>query len=313
MLEKIFSLELPVGESIKLLRNRLVPDNAENIEELKRISIVTGVHGDEMEGQYICYELTRRIESEKEFLNGVVDIFPAVNPIGLDNAIHTIPKERIDMNRIFPGNENGTMMEHMAKALTDSICGSEVCIDVHGSDIFSRESLQVRIYEDFKDIVLPYAKMMDSNLIWVNPNPTVADSTLTYSMNCLGVPSLTIECGIGNSINREEGDRVVNGIINVMRKIGIWEGPGFPINDAKVCSDEEIDFIRAEHAGLFIYEMYDKFAKVRQGQTIGKIIDVNTNKVVQKFIAPHTGILFTIREFPMVYEGALIARILVDN
>lgn len=313
MLENIFSLELPVGESIKLMRNRLAPDNVEETYDMKRISIVTGIHGDEMEGQYICYELTRRIESEKEFLKGIVDIYPAVNLLGLDNAIHSIPKERLDMNHIFPGDEKGTMMERIAYALTQDIYGSSMCIDVHGSDIFSRENLQIRIHEDFKDEVLPYARLMDSNLIWINPNPRISDSTLTYSMNCMGVPALTVECGIGNSINRDDGDRVVNGIINVMREFGIWEGPGFPTHEIKVCSDEEVDFLRAEHAGLFVSEMNNKFTTVRQGQLIGKIIDVNTNKVIQKFIAPHTGMLFTIREFPMVYEGALIARILVDR
>lgn len=310
MYDTIFSMELPVGEHIKLLRNRI--SNTEDIKNSNRISIVTGIHGDEMEGQYICYELTRRIENERDKLKGVVDIYPAVNLLGLDNAIHTIPKERLDMNHIFPGSPDGSMMERVAYALTEDIAGASVCIDVHGSDIFTRESLQVRINEEFADDLMEYAKLMPANLIWKNPCPSVAASTLVHSMNCIGVPAFTVECGVGNTINTKYGDRIVDGIFNVMKCFGIWEGEAVHHDDTPVCDDSSIDFMRADKAGLFINSM-NKFGSVKKGQCIGKIIDVNQNEVVQKIIAPNDGILFTVREFPMVYEGALLARILVQE
>lgn len=32
----------------------------------KRISIVTGTHGDELDGQYICYEIIKKIQMYPE-------------------------------------------------------------------------------------------------------------------------------------------------------------------------------------------------------------------------------------------------------
>lgn len=312
MYENIFSLELPVGERLKLVRNRLQPEESKDFNNLNRISIVTGIHGDEMEGQYICYELIRRIEADIKHLTGIVDIYPAVNMLGLDNAIHTIPKERLDMNHIFPGSEKGTMMERIAYSLTENIIGSSICIDIHGSDIFSRESLQVRLNEDFANQVIPYAKLINANLIWTNPNPTVSDSTLTHSMNCLGVPAFAVECGVGNTINKKDGDTIVDGIFNVMSEFGIWSGETYLVSEIPVCDDSGVDFIRADKAGLFVSEITD-FANVKKGQIIGRIVDVMNNKVLQEVNAPHYGMLFTIREFPMVYEGALLARILIKD
>lgn len=49
-------------------------------KNMKRISIVTGIHGDELEGQYVCFELQQRINKEKEKLTGIIDIYPAINP-----------------------------------------------------------------------------------------------------------------------------------------------------------------------------------------------------------------------------------------
>lgn len=55
----------------------LTPTGAE-----KRFCVVTGIHGDELEGQYVCYELIRRIRERMENLKGVVELYPALNPPG---------------------------------------------------------------------------------------------------------------------------------------------------------------------------------------------------------------------------------------
>ena len=82
MIEEIVSIELPVHEKWTVHKNRLAPDTLSGKE--KRLSIVTGIHGDELDGQYICYEVIRRINSHPEKLKGIVDIYPDLNPLVLD-------------------------------------------------------------------------------------------------------------------------------------------------------------------------------------------------------------------------------------
>ena len=62
MIKTIASIGLPVDEVLEIKKNRLVPEGGE-AEGLKRISIVTGIHGDELEGQYVCFEVVRRIKT----------------------------------------------------------------------------------------------------------------------------------------------------------------------------------------------------------------------------------------------------------
>ena len=52
MIETIASVGLPVDETLKIKKNRLEPEDGGNG---RRISIVTGIHGDELEGQYVCF------------------------------------------------------------------------------------------------------------------------------------------------------------------------------------------------------------------------------------------------------------------
>lgn len=98
MIEEVVSVELPVHERLVVRKNRLM--NEENGIDMPRISIVTGTHGDELDGQYICYEVIRRIEREKNKLKGIVDIYPDINPLGLDTGSRGIPMFDLDMNRV---------------------------------------------------------------------------------------------------------------------------------------------------------------------------------------------------------------------
>ena len=164
MIEEVVSVELPVHERLVVRKNRLM--NEENGIDMPRISIVTGTHGDELDGQYICYEVIRRIEREKNKLKGIVDIYPDINPLGLDTGSRGIPMFDLDMNRVFPGDNNGAMAEYVAAGIIEDIIGSDLCIDIHSSNIFVNEMPQVRINDDTQEKLLPYAKMMNAQFVW---------------------------------------------------------------------------------------------------------------------------------------------------
>ena len=112
MIETVVSVGYPVDGTLHIKKNRLIPENGLSGGE-KRISIVTGTHGDELEGQYVCYELQRRIREQPGCLHGIVDVYPALNPLGIDSITRGIPAFDLDMNRIFPGAENGSMPEYI--------------------------------------------------------------------------------------------------------------------------------------------------------------------------------------------------------
>ena len=107
MIETVASVGLPIDEKLIIQKNRLIPQGGLKGNE-KRISIVTGTHGDELEGQYVCYELQRRIRENPQYLTGIVDVYPALNPLGIDSITRGIPGFDLDMNRIFPGSEDGS-------------------------------------------------------------------------------------------------------------------------------------------------------------------------------------------------------------
>lgn len=305
---EVTSAELFVDERIRIVKNRLKAKSAG--ESARRACIITGIHGDELEGQYVAYELARRINEQPQHLKGIVDIYPALNPLGVSTITRGVPLFDLDMNRIFPGCENESLINHIASDIVSDIAGADLAMDIHASNIYLREIPQIRINEITAKRLVPIAKRAGVDFVWVHSAATVLQSTLAYSLNDIGVPCLVVEMGVGMRITREYGDRLCDGIFNLLIDQGIWDGPA-PENLRKpiVSTDGKVSFINANAAGIFLPSTTHE-NMVHKGEELGIIADAGTGEVKERLVSPTDGLLFTLREYPVVAPGALIARIL---
>ena len=306
MIQEVVSVDLPVHERLVIKKNRLEPENMTGKE--KRISIVTGTHGDELDGQYICYEIIKKIHMYPEKLKGIVDIYPDVNPLGIDMGSRGIPMFDLDMNRVFPGDNNGAVAEYTAAGLIDDIIGSDFCLDIHSSNIFLKEMPQLRMTEENKDKLLPYAKKLNADFIWIYSSKTVLDATLAYSLNNMGVPTLVAEMGVGHRINNEYCQQLIEGIFNLMTELEVWDDAPVNVRNSIVSTEGQVSFISAAGSGIFVSSI-NSMGTLGMGTHIGDIIEPITGKVIQRIESPTDGIIFSLREHPVVYKGALIARV----
>ncbi len=308
MIQTVSSVGLPVDEVLRIQKNRIAPDVIN--EGMKRISIVTGIHGDELEGQYVCFELQRRIAEHRECLCGIVDIYPAMNPLGIDSITRGIPAFDLDMNRLFPGNIDGNMTEYLAAGIIEDVKGSDCVLDIHASNIFLTEIPQIRINELHKDRLLPLAKQANVDFVWVHGASTVLESTFAYSLNSIGTPVLVVEMGVGMRITKAYGDQLTDGIMKLMHELGIWKGEAPTVRKPIVSSDpDDVAYLNSSVSGIFLPSVRH-WETLKKGEKVGSIIDPLSGAVLDEITAPVDGILFTIREYPVVDEGSLVGRLL---
>ena len=94
-----------------------------------------------------------------------------------------------------------------------------------------------------------------------------------------------------------------------MKELGIWSGdiaePKTPI----ISEDGEVSFINAGHSGVFVPNV-SHWKNVKKGDHIGDILNPLTGEINESITAETDGTVFTLREYPIVSEGSLIARIL---
>ena len=326
MIKTIVSTALPIDERLLIRKNTL-----SNGSGSQRLCIVTGTHGDELEGQLICYLIAKTINEQFDCLDGTVEIYPALNPLGIDTLQRGVPNFDLDMNRIFPGNTDGSMVEQAAYKIVEDLRGADLVIDVHSSNLYLREMPQVRINVNDKERLVPIArKIAGIDFIWVHDSATVLESTLAYSLNSTGTPCLVAEMGVGMRVNHRMCSKFVGGIFSLMKDMGMWTGEyeGNHIGQGEVkddmeeefsvthgdltlpivCEGDTVAFLNAEASGVFLTDMHTGII-VEQGEEIGKIVNPLTGDTLSHVVSPVRGYLFTVRAYPIVYVGSLLARI----
>ncbi|MBO5292820.1 MAG: succinylglutamate desuccinylase/aspartoacylase family protein [Lachnospiraceae bacterium] len=307
MIQTVARAGLPVDELQEIRKMRIEPLRGGNG---KRISIVTGIHGDELEGQYVCYRLSGYLKEHRECLRGMVDIYPALNPFGIDSITRGIPAFDLDMNRIFPGNTEGDMNEYLAAEIIRDIEGSDLVLDIHASNIFLTEVPQIRINELHQDRLVPYAKEANVDFIWVHGASTVLESTFAHSLNIRNTPTLVVEMGVGMRITKEYGEQLFAGIIHLMKLLDIWDGEDYPVRRPVISSGyDDVCFLNASSSGIFLKNR-NHGAMLKKDDLIGTIVNPLSGEVIDEIKSPADGWLFTIREYPVVSEGSLMGRVL---
>ncbi|MBQ9665892.1 MAG: succinylglutamate desuccinylase/aspartoacylase family protein [Bacteroidaceae bacterium] len=304
MIKTIVSTELPIDERFRIRKNVI-----QHGKEGLRFCVVTGTHGDELEGQMVCYELAHIVGENSQKLNGTLEIYPALNPLGIDTIQRGIPNFDLDMNRIFPGDPNGTMAEQTAHAIVEDIKGADMVIDIHSSNLYLRETPQVRINVQDAEWLVPFAERLGMDFVWVHDAATVLEATLAHSLNATNTPCLVVEMGVGQRINHKMCHRLVKGILHLMQTMGLWQGTvetGW--ESSIICKGDHVTFLNAETSGVFLTELKCGI-NVMRGQVIGQIVDPLRGIVLSTVTSPVDGYLFTIRAYPIVYEGSLMARI----
>ena len=304
MIETVASIPLAVHENLKIRKRRI-----KNGSSKTRLSLVTGTHGDELEGQYLAYLAGSFIDENIDKLDGILDIYPALNPMGIDSIMRGIPMFDLDMNRVFPGSRDGTMAEAVCAAIVDDISGSDVCVDVHSSNIFLKEIPQIRISVPTSGMLLPYARMMNVDLVWIHESATVLESTLAHTLNTRGTKTLVVEMGVGMRITKEYCRQLFDGILNLMKQLGMWKGETAPVREPIISEGRKVGFVNSDAAGIFV-PCADFGDSVKKGDHIGDVVDPLTSQIVEKVEAVCDGMIFTLREYPVVYGGSLLARII---
>ena len=306
MIETVAAVNLMVEEVMKIKKNRLTPDQLTGRE--KRICIVTGIFGDELQGQYVCYELIRRIKEDYGSLTGIVDVYPTLNPLGMEAKTREIPGPELEMNGLFPGSPSGVMGEYAAYCVFEDIRGADFCLDVHGSNMFLHEILQIRMNDDRVDELLPYARALNTDMIWIHPSNQVKSGSLAYELNRIGVKCFVTESSYAYRIDQAAGNQLVDGIFALMKELGIWSGETIIPREPLVTNDAEMSFINSESSGIFIPEVTVS-TFVRKGTRIGSVVDVITDSLEEVVTAPKDGVISAMREYPAIEEGSLLARI----
>jgi uncharacterized protein len=153
---------------------------------------------------------------------------------------------------------------------------------------------------------------MNVDLIWLHGAVTVLEATIARSLNSRGVPCLVVEMGVGMRVTPAFTEQLVSGILNLWRDLGVLAADleiPTPSRLPLLAADHNVHYLNAETSGLFIPTV-EHWISVHAGELLGRIVSPFSGNTLSEVRSPVDGILFTLREYPLVYEGSLMARIM---
>jgi len=306
--EAIFTLELPLRVPCTLWRYRFAP-----VPPITGplVSVVSGLHGDELDGAYICYRLAQFLNNLPPgwTLKGTVHLLPNANPLGSNISERFIGFKGSDLNRQFPGRAETHAEEQLAWAIYKEAALAQVCVDIHSSNEFLMEVPQVRVAD--RPHLKNLAQELGLDLVWTHSPHHWIGGTLAKALFERQVHALVVELGTAQRIHQAWSERVIRGILHLWVRLGVLQVQArLPIFSASYMADDNnVFYLNSPQAGLLILENgVQAGTRVQAGQKLGQIMSP-TQLTHTALHAPVDGYLFTLRVHPLVYEGSLVGRI----
>lgn len=195
----------------------------------KRVVLTSGVHGDEMSSIHTVQTVMNQLDPTK--MSGTVTAVTDISRPALESMQRRWPiqgrgLDLIDMNREWPGNENGlTAPSRHAGLLFNRLLrpNADAAIDFHtGTTGFEVTAFNIG------EIDRPEVKaMLDLYPVGQILNmPKAAYPTVLHNAFIdVGIPAIAPEIGAARVLDREMIALFVEGTMNVLKHYGIVEGP----------------------------------------------------------------------------------------
>jgi len=274
----------------------------------KIILVLGAVHGDEHEGPQAIREVFGSLEPEQ--LIGKFVGVPAANPPAHGVSTRESPIDRLNLARTFPGRSNGTVTERIAYQIARMIMMSDFLIDLHSSGT-GLDSPTLCGYSAVKGeagrMAREAANIFGAPVVWEHPPVVPPGRTLSVAAE-KGIPGLYTETSGGGWLTKDAVLCYKNGVLTVMRYLGMLPGPKADASKVKHYisggGDLDKDSVIAPVSG-FLLSLVDVLDQVGEGDIIGRIIDP-LGETLQEVRAPSDGCIVFKKANPIVYAGESI-------
>ena len=299
-----------------------------------------GVHGGEYPAVEAVIRLGKTLDPKK--ISGTVILMPVLNlPAFRTRTPFVCPIDNVNPNRVFPGDPRGSYSEQMTHAcINEFVVHADAYVDLHGGDI--PEALvpfvicragNDEVAKKSKAIAmafgLPYVLTVSKPVQPSKGHRAGAGGLSSYAAAAdKGTPAILAEAGGAGQMQEEAVSLLVNGVVNVMRHLGMIEDAKFESHIANSETNSKpkpkktarsavattvltkFDWLYTKSTGVW----YPKVAQgdaVREGEQIGTVGDL-FGDTLEEIVSPVNGVVLFLTISPSVLENGLLMGIGVE-
>lgn len=273
-------------------------------------------HGREINGTEVLRRFHERLPLET--LSGTVIAVPVANPLTFDRVSYTTP-EQLDsvnpnMNRIWPGNGDGSLHQRMAARLWEYVATADAIVDLHTG---SPDMLPHVVYREGDERSRSLAEAFGTDLLLSEQADEDASDEwhhrgfagkLRVAAAEEGIPSITPELAYNKQILETVVDDGVEGLLDVCRYLDLLPG-AVPRRDQSIARNH-LGQVTAGDSGLFRPNpSLEVGESVLGGHSIGTVYHPTTYEPLYEATADRGGILYALTREATVTAGDQLASV----
>lgn len=285
------------GGDINLVYYKLGPKS----KKRGGIYIQGGVHGGEAT-YWIFYSLARELKKAK--IHQRITLLPISNPYAwMQKAYaYTFGKFSLsdgkDFNRNFPGGKDGTSAERLANSITKEADTHDIVVDLHTANASKPYGIvgNKSYIPALKKLGIAYNLLLDFGVHTHGQNTSFTASFLGKK------ESFAIECGSHDSLQWENVNTVVEGLLRYMRSKKIISGLSLPQDNKEQFIVDEFKIYYAPVSG-FVEYLHPFETKIKKGQPLCRIYQSNSLGKVHTVKADEDCVIIMAARTHILWEG----------
>jgi predicted deacylase len=277
------------------------------------VALLGGVHGDEDEG-VLAAQRVGVFLCEHPLQRGIVRAVPVAHPAAYAANRRTSPLDGLNLARCFPGDATGEPTERLAHELTEHVIrGSDLLVDLHSAGRDYAMPTFAGYVESDDDVgrrSRRAAAVFGAPLVWAHPAPVAPGRTISTAVE-LGIPSIYVEGSGGGSLERDELELLVDGVLGVLAELGMTASrreprprPGRLVRGGGGDLDAGL---AAPCGGRFVAGRRPGEA-VTAGDSVGEIVD-DRGDTVADLVAPADATVMFLRRTARIAAGEVVCAL----
>ncbi len=269
-------LTIPHSRNDSAWGSILMPISVFKRGEGPTVLLTGGSHGDEYEGPIALMNLIRSLDLAR--LSGRVIVIPALNYPAVKAGTRLSPIDSRNMNRTFPGNQNGTVTEMIADFVQRFILPlCDVVVDIHaGGKMMS--FLPTSVVHKLADQEL-MARTIAAAKAFGAPNCLVlneldAVGMLDTAVEEMGKVFVSTELGGGGTTTVETVRIATDGVHDVLVHVGALAEAARGTGETRFLETPEGSFVIADRSGIMEVAV-EPGQTIRAGDPIAYIHDID--------------------------------------
>lgn len=274
--------------------------------------ILGSVRGNEMQQMYICSQLVRALKELEA--NGCINagksimVIPVVNALGMNVSRRFFGVENMDINRMFPGKEDGDTTDRIAFQIFEKIKGYTYGIQLTSFYMTGEFVPHVRMMETgYQNTSL--ANLFGLPYVVVRKPTPIDTKTLNYNWQNEMTAAFSVYTNKNDTIDEKSARQAVAAVLRFLTRMGIIRYESHSGYISHVIMEEDLTDVHVKNGGIF-KGLMSPGEDVRYGYLLAEIIDPYEGYVKETITAPTDGIVFFAHTEPLISQGGIAYRLI---